>query len=51
MEKTQPKSADAARIIRLLYTTDITPPLKADLKKSPRLQLAENNEYQTPFNP
>lgn len=36
------RTLDAARIIRLLYpTTDITPPLKADLKKSPRLQLLD----------
>ncbi|MBK1441881.1 ATP-binding protein [Parapedobacter sp. ISTM3] len=36
------RTLDAARIIRLLYpTTDLAPPLKADLKKSPRLQLLD----------
>src|SRR5690606_27645774 len=33
---------DAARILRLIYpTTDLQPPLKADLKKSPRLQFLD----------
>jgi len=33
---------DDAKIIRLIYpTTDLTPPLKADLKKSPRLQFLD----------
>jgi|GEM_PF-2454867 len=38
----QLRTLDAVRIIRLLYpTTDIVPLSKADLKKSPRLQLLD----------
>jgi predicted AAA+ superfamily ATPase len=36
------RTLDDAKIIRLIYpTTDLTPPLKADLKKSPRLQFLD----------
>ncbi|MEZ4984297.1 MAG: AAA family ATPase [Saprospiraceae bacterium] len=36
------RSLDDARIIQLIYpTTDITPPLKPDLRKSPRLQFLD----------
>lgn len=36
------RTLDAAKIIRLIYpTTDTTPPLKADLKKSPKLQFLD----------
>ncbi|PPL02248.1 hypothetical protein SAMN05444682_104173 [Parapedobacter indicus] len=36
------RTLDAARIVRLLYpTTDMVPPLQADLRKSPRLQLLD----------
>lgn len=36
------RTLDDAKIVRLIYpTTDIDPPLKADLKKSPRLQFLD----------
>lgn len=36
------RTLDDAKIIRLIYpTTDLEPPLKSDLKKSPRLQLLD----------
>lgn len=36
------RNLDSAKIIRLIYpTTDMHPPLKADLKKSPRLQFLD----------
>lgn len=36
------RTLNDAKIIRLVYpTTDLTPPLKADLKKSPRLQFLD----------
>lgn len=36
------RTLDDAKIIRLIYpTTDMTPPLKADLKKSPRMQFLD----------
>lgn len=36
------RTLDAARVIRLIHpTTDLLPPLKADLKKSPRLQILD----------
>ena len=36
------RTLDNAKIIRLIYpTTDLLPPLKADLKKSPRLQFLD----------
>ncbi len=36
------RSLDDARVIRLLYpTTDVEPPLKPDLKKSPKLQFLD----------
>ena len=36
------RTLDDAKIVRLIYpTTDINPPLKSDLKKSPRLQLLD----------
>ena len=36
------RTLDAAKVIRLIYpTTDLTPPLKKDLKKSPRLQFLD----------
>lgn len=36
------RTLDEAKIVRLIYpTTDLIPPLKADLKKSPRLQFLD----------
>lgn len=36
------RTLDSAKVIRLIYpTTDLTPPLKNDLKKSPRLQFLD----------
>lgn len=36
------RTLDEAKIVRLIYpTTDLTPPLKADLKKAPRLQFLD----------
>lgn len=36
------RTLDEAKIVRLIYpTTDLTPPLKSDLKKAPRLQFLD----------
>lgn len=36
------RTLDDAKIVRLIYpTTDLTPPLKTDLKKAPRMQLLD----------